>query len=364
MNKQLLKKSLESFAKSKKDKPQVYQDHWSERKEFVAYYQAYDKERILEMSGDDVYDFISPLWAMLIWGNKQYVVDKIIENNGLKKFRIQLADLIWGNKSIVERWNEFRKSIKGMGPGMTSEVLGKTHPEEFMVWNRRAQTALNYLEVKNLPKHNYQVDGIMYERLCNITKEVAMEMRDYGLEDFSLLAANYFFWDELQVEKNLSQIGTKEDKEKLSKDMLSSKTSHFIHDEIRDKIRDIGLWLGFDADTEQKVADGSVVDATWEASIGNMGRVIYVFEVQSKGSVDSLIVNLLKSLNNPAVQGIVAVSDEKQIEKIKKHSLGVKDLGAKLKCWNYEEVLEVHQNFDLGFQSINNLGLVPSGFKK
>ena len=60
-------------------------------------------------------------------------------------------------------------------------------------------------------------------------------------------------------------------------------------------------------------------------------RVIYVFEVQTKGSVDSLILNLLKSLNNPAVQGVVAVSDKEQLERIKKHAADVKDLRDKLK---------------------------------
>jgi len=79
------------------------------------------------------------------------------------------------------------------------------------------------------------------------------------------------------------------------------------------------------------------VDAVWEASVGNLGRVIYVFEVQTKGSIDSLIINLLKSLNNPAVQGIVAVSDSTQIERIKKEAAGVMQLREKLKYWDYKE---------------------------
>ena len=93
-----------------------------------------------------------------------------------------------------------------------------------------------------------------------------------------------------------------------------------------------------------------------------MGRVIYVFEVQTKGSIDSLILNLLKSLNNPAVQGVVAVSDEKQIEKIRKHAAALDGLRYKLKYWNYEEVLKVHDCFEIGYDSINKLDLVPQGF--
>lgn len=39
----------------------------------------------------------------------------------------------------------------------------------------------------------------------------------------------------------------------------------------------------------------------------------YVFEVQSKGSIDSLILNLKKAQSNAAVQAVVAVADEEQL---------------------------------------------------
>jgi hypothetical protein len=90
-----------------------------------------------------------------------------------------------------------------------------------------------------------------------------------------------------------------------------------------------------------KVAEGSKVDTIWESTIGNMGRVIYVFEVQTKGSIDSLLLNLLKALNNPAVQGVVAVSDSLQLEKIQKQAAHVGDLSKKLKWWDYKKVIEI-----------------------
>jgi len=54
-------------------------------------------------------------------------------------------------------------------------------------------------------------------------------------------------------------------------------------------------------------------------------------------------MNLLKSLNNPDVQGIVAVTDAAQIEIIRSHSGGVSPLTGKLKFWDYQKVLEVHE---------------------
>ena len=93
-----------------------------------------------------------------------------------------------------------------------------------------------------------------------------------------------------------------------------------------------------------------------------MGRVIYIFEVQTKGNIDSLILNLIRSLNNPAVQGVVAVSDIKQLDIIKKYAKDLKDLRDKLRYWNYEEILKVHESLEFVNENINKLGLVPQSF--
>ena len=119
--------------------------------------------------------------------------------------------------------------------------------------------------------------------------------------------------------------------------------------------------LGFESHTEIKIAPGAVVDAVWEAKIGNMGKVIYVFEVQAKGGIDSLILNLKKAQVNPAVQAIVAVSDEKQLEKILKESKGVIDEKA-LRIWGFNDVLSVHEALALVHESINKLSLVPESY--
>ena len=92
-----------------------------------------------------------------------------------------------------------------------------------------------------------------------------------------------------------------------------------------------------------------------------MGRITYVFEVQTSGSIDSLLLNLMKAKNNPSVQGIVAVSDAKQLEKIKKEASSLKAICDELKFWDYNDVLKVFDSLSNAFESINSLGLVPSG---
>lgn len=362
MNKELLKKHISSYLSYSKNEPERFRQDMKERVELIRYYEDFTHERMLAMTEDDIYEYLSKLWAMLIWGNKHYVVDKIIEDNGLENYRERLAELVWGQDDISKRWDNFRSKIKGMGPAMISEILCKVHPDDFMLWNRRAYVGLNYLDVKKLPRYDYQLTGNIYQHLCSVCKDVSGELKKAGFEDSNLLAVDYFIWEELQVEDNLSKIYVKKTKARVTEEAEIPETTEFIHDDIRDKLRDIGQWLGFTAHIERKVSEGSKVDTIWEATIGNMGRVIYVFEVQSKGDINSLMLNLLKSLNNPAVQGIVAVSDQRQLEKIKKQAADVRELRDKLKYWDYEEISRIHESLEFVNASINELGLVPEGF--
>lgn len=315
------------------------------------------------MTPEDVGQYLSRLWAMLIWGNKQYVVNKVISTNGLEKFRQELAALVWGKESIVARWDRFRENIKSVGPAMMSEILCHTHPEICMLWNRRAYVGMNYLEVPELPKYDYQLTGARYEKLCQAARDIADEIGKAGGKDVSLLWVDYFLWSELQVVDTLASIGKHPAKGvDVPPVEVTKDKKNFVHNEIRDKIADIGVWLGLQTETEKKVADGAKVDTVWEVTIGNMGRVIYVFEVQTSGSIDSLLMNLLKALNNPAVQGVVAVSDADQLEKIKKEAGSIHALSGKLKYWNYEQVMTVHEALSGVNAAINALGLVPQGF--
>ena len=360
MNKALLNKHIQSFLDTLKKEPEKRLADLQERRELVNYYRSFTADKILCLTEEEIYEYLSKLWAMQIWGNKHYVIDKIIKQNGLANFRKHLAELIWNKEPIAHRWDKFRTVVRGIGPAMMSEILCKVHPDKYLLWNRRVLVGLRYLEVKNLPRHDYQFTGDLYEELCTIGIGIAETLKSAGFKDNSLLAVDYFIWDELQVEDNLTAIH--EVKPKIKPEKVSQETLGFIHNDIRDKLREIGEWLGFSADIERKVAEGSKVDTIWEATIGNMGRVIYVFEVQTKGSIDSLVINLLKSLNNPAVQGVVAVSDGLQLVEIEKQVKALGALHGKLRYWNYEEVLKVHESLAFVNENINRLKLVPEGF--
>ncbi|MGL5255470.1 MAG: hypothetical protein ACRC76_00420, partial [Proteocatella sp.] len=315
MNTQILKQYLTNFRKWFKANKIQANIEQQEREQLSITIQQYTKERLQKMSEEEFFDYIAPLWAMAMWGNKHYQVDNIIEANGMPLLREQFANLIYGSTSLEKRWDEFRSKIKGVGPAIMSELLCKTFPNEYLIWNRKTYNGFTVLEIPNLPRYEARLNGKNYEALSKHGRDIVEFAQKEGFTDVcDMLTLNTFIWQELQIPSEKSEPSTKV--ETLSS--KGGKADLFIHNDIRDKLAEIGRCLGFRAEVEKKVADGAVVDTIWEVTIGNMGRVIYAFEVQTSGSIDSLILNLMKAKNNKAVQGIVAVTDEKQTEKIKK----------------------------------------------
>ena len=359
MNEQTLKIAISEFTKKKKSNAAYYKENWEERQERKNFYQSYTKDKILAMTEDEFLEYISKLWSMLIWGNKKYVVDKLIADNGFDTLKKQLAELLFGTNAIAKRWDSFLKSIKGMGPATISELLTYANPQEYVIFNKTTILCYGYLDIPDMPKYNYQYTGKKYAEVCDIAKQIAAELKNAGADDYDLLAVDYFMWDEILpiAEKKVPETPTTP----VAKKPATASDSKSLHDEIKDKLVSIGELLGFDSRSEVKIATGAVVDAVWEAKIGNMGKAIYVFEVQSKGNIDSLILNLKKAQSNAAVQAVVAVADEEQLAKIISESQGVIDEKS-LRTWNSEDVLAVYDSLVRAHESINKLALVPESF--
>ena len=358
MNKVKLQSAISAFVKAKAANTAYYNDNWAERKERKTYYQSFTKDKLLAMTEEGFLEYVSKLWSMLIWGNKKYVVDKLIADNGFDALKKQLAELLYGAAPIEKRWNAFLKSVKGMGPATISELLTYANPDEYVIFNKTTILCYSYLDIPDMPKYNYQYTGKKYAEVCKTAKEISAALKAAGAEDYDLLAVDYFLWDEVLPLAEKKEPGNQISVAETPK---TDKESKSLHNEIKDKLVAIGELLGFESRSEVKITTGAVVDAVWEAKIGNMGKAIYVFEVQSKGSIDSLILNLKKAQSNAAVQAVVAVADEEQLAKIIRESAGVIDEKS-LRTWNSDDVLAVYDSLVRAHESINKLALVPESF--
>ena len=308
----------------------------------VSYFQERLPERVAELSEADVSELVAMLWASQMWGNKQYLAQKIITDNGIEKLRRELKALLDTSSPVETRYERFLSQIKGLGPASVTEMLCYIQPETCGIWNQKARQALKILGLGNyVNPDKYRLSAGEYKAFNQVLRSISEELKAAGFQDVDLLFVDFFLYEVSQTTPG-----------------PEPKPEEFDHDEIRDVIRDIGVMLGFDADTEVQVAHGARVDVVWRARIGNLGMVTYVFEVHRSGSIDSLLLNLQKAKSSPTVQKVIAVSDERQLEKIKSESEGLPEgFRRALEFWPVKEVQRVGKNLQTAMEIINRLGL-------
>ena len=130
------------------------------------------------------------------------------------------------------------------------------------------------------------------------------------MADIDYLGVNYFFYEIWRAAKEGEPLPTIEPETKPKEEKA------FIHDEMIEQLVAIGQALGFQTEKEKLVAKGAKVDAVWQTRIANLGVVMYVFEVQTHGSINSLVLNLQRAQVNQSVQRLIVVATAKDIEKM------------------------------------------------
>ncbi len=196
------------------------------------------------------------------------------------------------------------------------------------------------LDLSSLKTSNTR--GEDYEALIPYFREMAELSRDDArLPNPDLLDVDYF----------LVYVGEKEDGAGNEGDFTHD------HDEVVERVLSIGQGLGFDVKAEYQVAKGARVDAVWVTRIGNLGELRYVFEVHIKGSLKSLIRNLLRAALDPTVQKVVAVSSEQELERLRRRAESRHQLRDKLLYWRIEEVLRAGELVEDLMTLVQRLGL-------
>jgi hypothetical protein len=334
-------------------KTQEFQRDQAHRLEHIHFFQEELPKRLSQLSEADLSELVTRLWASRIWGNKQYHIQRIVEDNGLDKLRVELTRLLDRTESPGKRYERFLQEISRLGPASVTEILCYNEPERCGIWNRKARDAFEVLGLGDLvDPETYRLSGAEYETFNTVLQALAEELRQAGFRDVDLLFVDFFLYEVSQSKRKPIK-----DKEK--------RPEEFDHDEIRDLISTIGEMLGFESQTELRIAHGAQVDVVWRARIGNLGIVTYVFEVHKSGGIDSLLLNLQKAKSNPTVQKVIAVSDEEQLERIKKETTGLpEEFRKSLGFWPVSEVQEVGEKLQSVNEIIDRLGLVQGEFLK
>src|SRR5258708_2556019 len=255
---------------------------------------------------------ISSLWASRIWGDKGYLVDKLIYDNGLPTLVIQLRRLLWGKGTVAVRYDTFRKTMKGLGTASITEIMAFVHPDQCSLWNDITRQALGLLGFAVARKA--QITGHEYETLNELIASIRVELEhEHNIGGLDFVGMDYFLFAVWETGRSAAI----EPVTPSAQPIEATPPEDFDHDEIAEHVINVGQWLGFQAEREKMVARGAVVDAIWQARIANLGVVTYVFEIQRRGSIDSLILNLQRAQNNPTVQRLIVVAMPGEIERIR-----------------------------------------------
>lgn len=155
------------------------------------FYQEWSRDRMLRMTGGEIHSYLRRLSALRIWNNKDHAIKKIIDENGHDSVRAALAELVWSDKPIESRWDDFRGKVKGVGPGIASELLMNTHPEQYMIYNSFVIAGLHTLGVVGLPSSN-KITGEKYVEYCSLAKKIAEEIHLATNKSTNFLIVDHF----------------------------------------------------------------------------------------------------------------------------------------------------------------------------
>lgn len=296
---------------------------------------------------------VRQLWASRIWGNRDYLVAQILRRNGADRLKEELAVLLSDSGSPGTRYERFVSEVLQMGPSMVTEILCYHEPQRAGIWNKVARQALSWLYDGEPLFGKYRLTGAEYDEVCGVLRSLGEQLPSPGSGgETDLLSVDYLLWELRDL------TGA----EKPSVPTPPNETNAVVrsrHNELRDAVVAIGAGLGFDATAEEEVAPGSKVDAVWRARIANLGSVAYVFEVQDKGSIDSLIVNLQQARATLAAKKLCVVSDREQLDKIRKRVETMpEELRKNLLFWESVEVDAVSENLESVNRVLERVGLL------
>ncbi len=306
--------------------------------------EALDESRLLTLA--------SNLYSFDWWTRKEWLVDYWISGaGGLDRLREELRKLLQPGRRLAERFDDFRSRIKGFGASSLTEMLTYYNPRDYGIWNKKAKRALLRLGVSRVGGHDLSrlgtsnIRGEEYEALIQCLREIADQLGDDAIHpNPDMVDMDYFLYYVAELSGGI------EEQEVLGEPAMDQ-------DELVERVLSIGQGLGFDVKAEHPVATGARVDAVWVARIGNLGELRYVFEVHIKGSLDSLILNLLRAAQDPTVQKVVAVSSEEELERLRREAESLHQLRDKLLYWRIEEVLRAGELVEELMTLVQRLGL-------
>lgn len=186
-----------AWISSKEGKKNIV-DHREHQKYFQ---ERLSKKAIREMNEKQFGEVYKGLWASNIWGNKDwYVENKLLKpNSGFSFIKDELIALFYeADRPLSQRYDEFKKKVKGLGSSALTELLHFLFPDKFCLWNEKPKTVLPFLSLDNLLPENvfkYQITSGKDYAACNEVMSVLKnELVNAGIEKADFIDLDCYIW--------------------------------------------------------------------------------------------------------------------------------------------------------------------------
>lgn len=73
MKYELLQNRIEEYKADLERNPGKHSQEWQDRNELCLFYQGHTSNTLSNIDEEGLLEYLSPLWSMLIWGNKSYI---------------------------------------------------------------------------------------------------------------------------------------------------------------------------------------------------------------------------------------------------------------------------------------------------
>ena len=161
---------------------------FAERQNRRDYYQSYNYNKIIELSDDEMIDYIKKLWSVMPMS-----VRRIYDGNGHEKFKKYLAELLYGSSNMRDRFNSFHNNISGFKAKAMSEILCYIYPEQYMIWNSKVESLFNIVGISEIPSFNDNLDYDWYMKLISFGKQIKERLSSRLGKELDYLDADYFY---------------------------------------------------------------------------------------------------------------------------------------------------------------------------
>ncbi len=186
MNEERLDKLIDSFIDYLKEADDNC--GFNVRAERKRYYQSFDYNQIINMTQENLLEYIKKLWSVM-----PVSAFKIIDKNGFDNFKNKLANLLYGSGSIQERFDDFYNNIVEFKVKAMSEVLSLNYPNNYMIWNSKVESLFNLIGLDNITPPDFNYNYNWYKKLLNYGEIIRKKLSDKIGRELDLLDADYFY---------------------------------------------------------------------------------------------------------------------------------------------------------------------------